>query len=120
MELIDKYVLVEDRDGQFIQYATYDEAVKAVGRERVWAVMEGEGSDVCNCPSVPTRASYPDGDDGEWAYVEAWEDADHDPDCKSRWPDHYALPGFHLVNILYFVGTTEPWTEADENVEYVL
>lgn len=84
-------------------YDTHADACAENPENHVWAVVEGEeGYYPCTCEGFSE-----DSEDSE--------DFEHDSECKYRWPDYGVLPGWHLVNVLYYVATLEPWDPDDPN-----
>lgn len=65
-----------------------------------------------NLRQYPTWTSVPEGTDPHniWAVMEG----EYDDPADQVWT---ILPGYHLVNILFFVVTANPWDDADPPIE---
>lgn len=89
---------LDPSDASLVQYPTWNSLPEGVDIHHVWAVMEGEDPECTECTSDAER-----------------DDCEHDIE-----PGDWAiLPGYHLVNIVYFVITKEPWADTDDPIHVI-
>lgn len=66
---------------------------------RVWTVVEGDGG-----------CEHDNGED---------EDGELRGPCDCLEHEWYALPGFHIVNVLHYVITDNPWKDGIDYPDYI-
>jgi hypothetical protein len=84
--------------------------------DRYSPTLDGSGG----LEQYQTWTSVPSGTDPHhvWAVIEGDDECEHEEECECEPPAWVIMPGYHLVNVMYFTVTEHPW--GDDVVEYVL